>query len=692
MSRKVWYQLVDEVTRGAFASTWPASVLSDGVHDIEDLTRKIQADYDHTQPRESNLLSAVAPSQLRVYENREAYVAANSEPLKPGSPVESLGGYTNLLIVEVPAACDSEAAQRKALLTTLEWREPTRLCEGSGKDWKYQGASDIVNSLKEPLVEHFNAWKVENQAPSMHAINLVLSGQGTGKSRMLDEVKGLLCEAASQAENQEFLERMQNAYVFNVSFENDTAPVGSLWHPDDPRYGVSYRMLYQLTKKKLNWAEFLNRVKDTYGKLFVTIKDVVAMLAELESVDVKDLTVILCVDSLQNLRKNSQSCDLYYALDALCRYLNSSEAFAVCVGSATVACHVEYEFGSSRQARNYLVPPTLCGEVILKPTTRLQRQLVDDMDGHGRALEVVYDAFRSGCAERWEQLNSTNVFWEIWELLEKKYGDLFQAIIFRDPEFCRSVLIAVLSRRTFGAVSAIGTETCYMSVDKLQSWGLFRFTSEGRLECAFIFLVLLIRSLPNCGEVDNINLTHSMLYWQTFGHFVAMFRQVKSVVYSGIPVSLDEFHTGARFGPIDDIQILEPTSRRIEDSDDYCNGVIRVEDMTTIGVKTSGTPAGDTFARVHLKIGENDIQCNEVIQCKLVEATNISQSMLEKTRGEAVGKSDVFLLITTGEVDTLTLPGRCGIVSKAEFDNYFGPFASRARRNLAEIPNINTSR
>ncbi|KAL3670242.1 hypothetical protein V7S43_004555 [Phytophthora oleae] len=82
---------------------------------------------------------------------------------------------------------------------------------------------------------------------------------------MLDEMKGLLCEAAARAENRELLERMKNAYVFNVAFENGTAACGSLCNPDHPDYDVSYRMLYQLTKEENKWSVFLKRVKDSYG-------------------------------------------------------------------------------------------------------------------------------------------------------------------------------------------------------------------------------------------------------------------------------------------------------------------------------------------------------------------------------------------------------------------------------------------
>ncbi|KAE8984869.1 hypothetical protein PR002_g22801 [Phytophthora rubi] len=110
-------------------------------------------------------------------------------------------GQVHVLVVvpEVePERPVSAKAQRKKLLNALEWREPKRLCTGYGQDWTYQGALELVTELARPLVTHYEAWKLGYEDKQNHAINLVVGGRGTGKSRMLDEMKGLLCEAAKQ--------------------------------------------------------------------------------------------------------------------------------------------------------------------------------------------------------------------------------------------------------------------------------------------------------------------------------------------------------------------------------------------------------------------------------------------------------------------------------------------------------------
>ncbi|ETI35539.1 hypothetical protein F443_18128 [Phytophthora nicotianae P1569] len=226
------------------------------------------------------------------------------------------GSKKDALIVEVQpsqrsgVAVESEAVQLEKLLDTLEWKEPKRLCASSGQDWPYQGAPELVDLLVKPLIKHYNAWHRYNEDKQNHAINLVLGGAGTGKSRTLDEMKGLLSAAAARSKNQALLDRMNSAYVFHVTFGNGTSPTGSLLDRDNPDYDVSYRMLYQLAKDRRNWKKFAKTLKTSYQSLELTIEASIDVLAKLEEIDsVRDMTVILCVDGLQKLvNRDSKSC------------------------------------------------------------------------------------------------------------------------------------------------------------------------------------------------------------------------------------------------------------------------------------------------------------------------------------------------------------------------------------------------
>eukprot|EP00644_Phytophthora_capsici_P018375 jgi/Phyca11/130142/e_gw1.91.72.1 len=181
------------------------------------------------------------------------------------------------------------------LLSSLAWENPERLCGSSGCDWAYQGASELVETLKDPLVTHYKAWQVGNKDKRNHPLHLVLSGPGTGKSRMLDEMKNLLCAAAIESKDQALVGRMNSAYMFRVTFENGTPAAGSLLNPEFPEYDISYRMLYQLSTGEKPWGDFVHSLK-MYPQKHISIERVISILAKREGVDVKNMTVILCVD------------------------------------------------------------------------------------------------------------------------------------------------------------------------------------------------------------------------------------------------------------------------------------------------------------------------------------------------------------------------------------------------------------
>ncbi|KAE8881653.1 hypothetical protein PF003_g34293 [Phytophthora fragariae] len=541
------------------------------------------------------------------------------------------------------------------VLVVIDWEN------FSGKDWPYQGASELVAVLTDPLLDHYKAWEAGNEDKQNHAINLVLSGPGTGKSRMLDEMKDLLCKAAERSKNQNLVKRMASAYTFHVTFEDGTGSNGSLLLSDEvPEYDVSYRMLYQLTKEIGDWTVFHNELKRSYGHLLLTIATVVDMLAELTMTDVENLTVIL--------------------------FMNASQAFVVCVCSATVHLPIMNALADSPQRHVLLVPSVLKGDQIWKPKTGLEKQLMDDMGGHGRALEVLDAVLQKYAREELEEFEPTGIVKKVWIEMKNRCGDLLDDEFYNSSSNVQDLLAAILSRRRYDPSSRFGTGNTSRTIDELRSFGLFRLTGEGHLECAFILFYHLMMEISERlpGVDDNLlgYFTNFVLSWQRFENFVAFHRRLKSIAYSGIEVEWSAFHDGSRFGPIDNIYIEEPNPRHLvveavsqhatkSSASDFKvladhRGELDISETKTIIINGTSASTADVFSQVQLIIDKRQVQCNEVIQCKLVQA---KQKLTESTYLEEMLRTvdedlDVFLLITPAEATEFPLPPHAGSFQK----------------------------
>ncbi|KAG9402539.1 hypothetical protein AC1031_007149 [Aphanomyces cochlioides] len=407
---------------------------------------------------------------------------------------------------------------------------------------------------------------------------------------MLDEMKGLLCEAAVRLKNQALVNRMESAYVFRVTFEDDSTNGGALL--GNPEFDISYRMLYQLAKLGIELDKFAMTLKK-YSSLWLGVGEVIAILAKLEKINnVENMSVILCVDGLQNLANNgTMSSAFYRVLTSICSFLNTSKAFAVCVCSTTSQGPVD---------------------LALSFLSQKQKQLVDDMGGHGRALETLQEVLSHYTKEELEEIDPASIVDEVYTALRLNYSNIFPSAFFQDPLNCQEVLAAVLSRRRYFLSERVGRTG--MTIDRLGSFGLFRWTRdgvfEGYLECAFILLVMLVQNLAKkLGEVDE-HLTHSMFVWQPFEQFVAFYRRVKSIVYCETAVGLLSFHAGARFGSVNGVVVEELRPRTIVEAvqqQDTKSGV-DASKMNTIVINGVSASAGNISMRVQLMINGQQVK------------------------------------------------------------------------------------
>ncbi|KAF0712464.1 Aste57867_4825 [Aphanomyces stellatus] len=243
-TRGVWFALVDSKGE-AYNGTTASSVNIPSSTTIDQLRKAVKEKYD----RQGDDLKGIHSSKLHVYANKAAFDGKDKpdgkdEPLGVGETIEDHGKlWTDPLLVVVPGPA--------TLLDCIKgWIEPKNLCNGKGMRWKYQFDETLVGKLTTPLVEHYNAWESGYMDKTRNPLFMVLSGCGTGKSRMLDEMKELFKLAANRATGEhksELQKRLSEAYVFKVNFENGTFYKNDF---DEVHHEVSVRMLYQLLERR----------------------------------------------------------------------------------------------------------------------------------------------------------------------------------------------------------------------------------------------------------------------------------------------------------------------------------------------------------------------------------------------------------------------------------------------------------
>ena len=207
----------------------------------------------------------------------------------------------------------------------------------------------------------------------------------------VDEFPEILRLAAAQIQNcDELKRRLQDMCVFKISFENGTVPSDLIPLPNlIPAY-----MAFQLQEEsstRISWSNFL--VSTTARD--ITFDAVVQELALIrQATNMKDLTILILIDGLQHVASTQQM------LAQICNLVNMSHPFVM------IACTSTFQTDVLRLSGQPCI--TLTPPAILEPDefgsvyqalgkyedSLIVKMMVQDMNGHGRALEYLMEMLR----------------------------------------------------------------------------------------------------------------------------------------------------------------------------------------------------------------------------------------------------------------------------------------------------------
>ena len=596
----------------------------------------------------------------------------------------------------------------------LAYMKPLPLLNTAGSDWEYQPDISLKQTLKMEIKEHYKQVVLGKFDKTNIPIYLFLSGAGTGKSRNASEFHKTAINCLSANEDEELLARIKDAYVFHVSYEN-----GTNLRPkeDDPLRAVGSRMLFQLLREEMSLNDVLFRYEAPFPM------SVVSLVAKHENRDMKDITVILVVDGMQELMvhendgldKNSA---FYRTLSSI-GDLGLEKIFLMPCCTCTITSSIESVVALSHRKRVYLPvaslkPPEYRQGKNLVPVFEkkdIMNILVEDCGGHGRALEVLSECMAG------RSIDNCN-FDNLMHDLRVRLTDRYKEAIWKSRSDAKAIARAILTRSLLDIDKPVPkTEK---KPDQFVQGGLIRFERKneaprGYFTAPYIWLWIfveisnewkdpILRDWAFADYRELLSLSRSKP-WQSFENFVASFRCLKSaVIEENEPTTISEVHAGARLNG--DVQFINhnlhlqfakhqtDTNSENNPASEWnveCNNtIVDVQKFKHCIINAPSSPYGDAF----LSLDQPDAKSlNEIHQYKHTQKS-ISQELYQTERKKSSSENDFFILFTTSEDCDIELPKRSGIVDGKVFSDYFGPFAGRAYRSVEPffvepVPKVN---
>ncbi|CAG8713490.1 11753_t:CDS:2, partial [Funneliformis caledonium] len=498
----------------------------------------------------------------------------------------------------------------------LYYQEPDLLLKTSGALWEFQTPTGFKEIFQNELFDHYKYWRNEQIDKTYIPLYFLLSGAGTGKSHTATELPRLSKKYAEDIDDADLKKALEKPFVFNISFENGT-PL-NLKEEKAPTQAIALRMLHQLLGKTTAWDIIMRRY-------IASPSDVLNLISMHHKISRQDMTIFLIIDGLQTALKDGEDSHNKTTITSpVEKFLSFSHQKRIFLPTAHLTAPYKREHGVLMQ---------------VFPSHPIIEMLINDMGGHGRALETLQDVL-----VHYKNLDIVN-FTDLINDIRTKLQDRYSEWIVAGSQILMPVLRIILSHQVVDSTIPFpGTDG--LKVDDVTQFGLIWFQKtiglQGFLTCAYVWLWIMAHTsgdpiLKNWrftyyeeqqGKGD-VTVPPGAQYWQHLEHYVAQIRVLKSMVYeNGEVISMSKLHFGA-----------------------YLNGDVKICNMPLILERAiKQTPSA---------IVDSNRSCfTEIHQCKLV-------------------KSDVNDNMFKNE-----------LIDKDVWDIYFGPFSERALRYAINFPPI----
>ena len=579
---------------------------------------------------------------------------------------------------------------------------PSTLLNSPGRTWDYQVSEELTNTLHTEVYNHFKNYKQGFVDKTTIPLYLFLSGAGTGKSRNSSE----LWKTTSQCFNGNHFQEMDelahelahlisNAFVFHVSLENGTSLRP---HEEDPVVAIGSRMLLQLIQDD-NRSALLEEIDSNFYP--TTPSELIQFFIK----QGPPRAFFLIVDGLKNINDRFGESKFMSTLSALGDV--AQQGFTIVCGTSTVSDTVEkFLKGSRRRGINLpcmpLDVPKINKQPVFDPTKLVQKVLIEDCGGHGRALELLMSI-------KHEILGDPGPGVECLLVGQLRY--MYRGVLPGEHD-AKAIVQVVMGHRQIPRYNKIpGTS---MTVDEVMENGLMRFEAtddsenpSGYLTVPYVWLLALASSHlknPFFAELQMLDYRDFMALedpnipgsssWPDFECAMVKLRKIKSRVFeNNNHITLGDIHHGAYMTDetkaiciqnhhlSDDVAEYQEMSKTVESNRDHWiiptkkSGKIDLREHKYIIRNAASAPAADAVISLDTKPVRN-----ECLQLKNTrESTTFHQE-----RKKAAAPDDIFVFFTTSSIPSLkvdgdyNVPSRSVVVTEENWQHYFGPYAARS--------------
>jgi hypothetical protein len=312
------------------------------------------------------------------------------------------------------------------------------------------------------------------------------------------------------------------------------------------------------------------------------------------------------------------------------------------------------------------------------------RQLIADIGGHCRALELFYSAISAN--------NYTTDFDHIMNIVINTLTQYYPKIGL--PLYGKAISCSFLSKAV-NPLEHVSEHQGSLTFQELEEYGLIkleqlRSSNTFKVKVPFIFVICFIKRTPNdeISKFWNDVLLVEKIYWEQWEEFNNSYLAFRLVLFSKLGmtrVKLSEFLNGAKMNIPNDIEIKIPPVRdlAIKKLSHRYPSTERPNFATGHAVLNARGSAFDSF--MYLETVDGTLLITAQMKLAYPDSLNpqeitkdridLEYNKVNNTVAEFLPNTDFLLLVLglcDGKYDERLLPSKCAIVLRTEHAEFYG--------------------